>query len=88
MDLGGFECFLQSERREDGGHALGEHRFAGAGRTDKQNVVTAGGGDFEGAFDGFLAFDVGEIKFVIGRLIENVRKIDAGGCDFQFAFEE
>lgn len=50
--------------------------------------MRARGGDFESAFNGFLAFDVGEVEVVIGGLVEDVGEIDFGGCDFELAFEE
>lgn len=47
---------------EDAGDAGGEHRFPRAGGADHQEVVCAGGAEGDGAFDGFLAADVGEIE--------------------------
>ena len=61
VDFGGLERFFESERRQDGGHALGQHGFAGAGRADHQDVVASGAGDFDGALGGLLAADVFEI---------------------------
>ncbi len=49
------------ERRQDAGQALGEHRFAGAGRADHQQVVAAGRRHFERSLGGLLAFYVFEI---------------------------
>src|SRR6185369_15864952 len=88
VDLGRLQGFLQGERRQDGCQAFGQHRFAGSGRPDKQDVVTAGGGNFQGALYRFLAFDFGEIVLVIVGVLENAVDIDPGGRDFQFAFEE
>jgi len=62
IDAGGFKGFSTRERRKDGGHALGEHGFAGAGRADHQNVVISGTRDGDRALDGFLAADIGEIE--------------------------
>jgi hypothetical protein len=39
-----------------------DHAFASAGRTDHQNIMGAGRGESDGAFDGFLASDVGEVE--------------------------
>ena len=61
VDLGGLEGFVETQRREDGGQALGEHGLAGAGRADHEDVVAAGGGDFEGALGDVLAADVVEV---------------------------
>ena len=41
IDLGGLHGFLPGERRQDARQALGQHGFAGAGRTDEQDVVSA-----------------------------------------------
>src|ERR1039458_9794950 len=49
MNLGGFQSLFKGERGEDGGQALGQHGFAGAGRADHENVVAAGGGPLSGA---------------------------------------
>ena len=65
VDFGRFERLVQGEGREDGGQAAREHGFAGAGRTDQDHVVAAGRGEFEGAFDVFLAAHVAEIHVVV-----------------------
>ncbi len=57
-----FKKFGRRERRQDRGQPRRQHGFAGAGRTDHQKVVTAGGRDFERAFSAFLTLDVGEIE--------------------------
>ena len=49
------------ERRQDRGQPLRQHRLAGAGRPDHQEVVAAGGGDFERALRRLLALDVLEV---------------------------
>src|ERR1035437_7511999 len=62
MNLGGFQSLFKGERGEDGGQALGQHGFAGAGRADHENVVAAGGGYFEGALGRLLAAHVFEVN--------------------------
>ena len=57
-----FKKFGRRERRQDRGKPRGQHRFAGAGRPDHEQVVAAGGGDFERPLGAFLALDVGEIE--------------------------
>src|ERR1019366_3612844 len=47
VNLGSFESLLKSEGWQDGWHALGEHRLAGARRADHQDVVTSGAGNFK-----------------------------------------
>ena len=61
-DHGDFEHFGRRERRQDRGQPRRQHRFAGAGRADHQQIVAAGRGDFERALGAFLALDVGEIE--------------------------
>ena len=49
------------------GQALGEHGLARAGRADHEDVVAAGGGDFESALGDVLAADVAEVE---GKVLE------------------
>jgi len=62
VDLGGLKGFFEGQRWQDGWEPFGEHRFAGAGGADEEDVVAAGGRDFERAFRGLLAFDLFEIE--------------------------
>ena len=62
MDHRDFEQFARAKRRQDRGQALRQHRFAGAGRSAHQQIVAAGGGDFERALGAFLALDVAEVR--------------------------
>jgi hypothetical protein len=41
------ERFVKGQARQDAGHPTRHHRLARAGRTDEQQVVRAGRGDFE-----------------------------------------
>ena len=59
------------------GDPFREHRFAGAGRADHQNVVTAGDCDFDRAFDVALAFHVAKIDIVILMRGEKCAQITA-----------
>ena len=61
-DHGHFEELGGRERRQDRGQPRRQHRFAGAGRPDHQQIVTAGRGHFERAFGAFLALDVGKVE--------------------------
>src|SRR6516162_8918115 len=56
-----FEQFRRRQRRQDGRQPRGQHRLAGAGRSDHEQIVTAGGGDFERALGALLALDVLEV---------------------------
>ena len=67
VNLGGLNRFVKGEGRQDGGNALGQHGFAGAGRPDHQNVVATRRGHFNGAFGVKLALDVAKIHSSIGR---------------------
>jgi hypothetical protein len=72
VDLGGFESFIEGERREDGRKPLGEHGFAGAWRPYHEDVVAAGGGDFKGALSGLLAAHIFEIHIEMVELAEKL----------------
>ncbi len=78
VDLRALDRFLERHRRDDGGDAFREHRFAGAGRADHEQIVAAGDGDFDGALDVALAFHVGEIDFVVLMVGEEFGQIAAG----------
>ena len=60
-DHGDFEQFRWRQRRQNGRQSCRQHRFSRAGRSDHQEIVAAGGGDFERALGAFLALDVGEV---------------------------
>ncbi len=57
-----FEQFCGRERRQDRRQPRRQHRFAGAGRADHQQVMPAGRGDLERALGALLALDVLEIE--------------------------
>ena len=79
VDLGGLESFVEGEGREDRGQTFGEHRLAGAGRTDHEDVVTACGGDFEGALGGLLSTDIFEVDGEVLEFAEDRFGRDATG---------
>ena len=87
MDAGGFDGFLAGEGRHDGGHALGEHAFPGARGPYHEEIVPAGGGDFEGTLDAVLAFDVGTVDLVSLMPAEFLDGAGAGGEEGFFAAE-
>ena len=62
MNFGGFHRLFKAHYRQDGGQALGQHTFAGAGRADQQDIVPAGRGNFQGALGIFLSFYFAEIR--------------------------
>ena len=49
MDHADLQRLGRIERRQEAGQACRQHRLAGAGRADHQQVVAAGGGDLERA---------------------------------------
>ena len=61
-DHGDFEQFGRRQRRQDRRQSRRQHRFAGAGRPDHEQIVAAGRRDFERALGAFLALDVGEVE--------------------------
>jgi hypothetical protein len=69
------------KRREQGREPLRQHRLAGAWRPDHQEVVPAGGGHFECALGGFLAFDVAQVRHHriagVGRRHRTLQRLQA-----------
>ena len=61
LDHRDIEQFARIERRQDRGQPRREHRFAGAGRADHQQIVAAGRRDFEGAARDLLAADLAQV---------------------------
>ena len=57
-----FEQLGRRQRRQDRRQPRRQHRLAGAGRADHQQIVAAGGGDLERALGALLALDVGEVE--------------------------
>ncbi len=54
--------FRRRQRRQDRRQPRRQHRFAGAGRADHQQMMPAGRRNLERAFCTFLALDVAEIE--------------------------
>ena len=57
-----FQQFRRRQRRQDRGQPRRQHRLAGAGRADHQQMMPAGRGDLERALGAFLALDVAQIE--------------------------
>ena len=57
-----FEQLGRRQRRQDRRQPRRQHRFAGAGRSDHEQIVAAGRRDFERALGALLALDVGEVE--------------------------
>jgi hypothetical protein len=62
VNLRRLQGFFKRERRQNRGHALGEHGFAGTGRPNHQYVVASGTGNFDGTLGGLLAANVFEVN--------------------------
>ena len=57
-----FEQFRRRQRRQDRGQPRRQHRLAGAGRADHQQMMPAGRRDLERALGAFLALDVAQVE--------------------------
>jgi hypothetical protein len=94
VDHAHLQRFRRIERRQQARQALRQHRLAGAGRSDHQQIVTAGGGNLDRPLRRLLPLDVGEVRIarVVGtqrrfrrrqrlRALEVVdQRQQAGGC--------
>ena len=63
--LGGLQRLLAGQVGQDGGQAFGQHTLACAGRAYHEDVMSAGGGDLQGAFGLLLALHVSEVGQVV-----------------------
>ena len=63
---GQFQCFVFGELGQDAGQTAGEHGLAGSRRTDHEQVVRAGCGDFQRAPGQRLAAHFAEVRAVAG----------------------
>ena len=88
VNLRRFERLVQGQGRQNRRQPFGQHGFAGAGRTNEQRVVSAGGGDFQCAFHVFLSFDLGKVQVVVVRLIEDFGNVHLRRRNFYFTFEK
>ncbi len=61
IDLSDLGRLLIGHRRQEIRQTPGQHRLAGSGRSDKQDGVATGGGDFHRPLRGLLALDVGQL---------------------------
>ena len=57
-----FQKLRRRERRQQRGQAHGEHRLARPGRAGEQKIVTAGGGDLQGALGALLPLHIGKVR--------------------------
>ena len=64
VNAGRFEAFVGREWREDRWQPAGEHGFAAAGTAEKQEVVSATGGNDHRPLRELLPADVGEVHVV------------------------
>jgi hypothetical protein len=66
MDLGCLQRFVQTQRWQDRWQPAGQHGFARARRAYQYYIVAACGGNFQRAFNVFLAAYLAKIAVVIG----------------------
>ena len=64
MDHRRFQRLRRTQRRQNTGHARGQHGFTRTRRADHNHVVTPGGRDFHRAFGAFLTFDIAQVAGV------------------------
>ncbi len=65
-----FEQFGRRQRRQDRGQPGCQHRLAGAGRADHQEMMSAGRGKLERALGAFLSLDVAQVEQVGFGLVD------------------
>ena len=66
--------------RQNRRHALGQHRLAGAGRAEHQQIVPAGRGDRDRPLGHLLAADVGEVDVVVRQAARTTRRAAAASA--------
>ena len=74
VDARRLQALGRRQRRQDRRQPLGQHRLAGPGRADHQDVVAPAGGDHEGALGELLAAHVGEVDVVAVQLARTARR--------------
>jgi len=86
---GGFQRFPLIERREYTGQPGGQHGLAGTRRTDEQQVVRAGRGNFQGATRLLLSVHIAQVGYRPACAL-GIRKLHAadlqGATDKLFKF--
>ena len=75
VNLCRLQRLLQTERRQDGRHALGQHRLSTAWRAYHNDIVTAGGGNLQCPLDALLPLHIGKVILIV---IQMVGKLCAG----------
>ena len=88
VDARGLDRFAGDQLGQDRRHALGEHRLAGAGRAEHQEIVRAGGGDGDGPLGHLLPADVGEVDVVAPSTGRTIRRARRRRLDVDLAGEE
>ena len=88
MDARHLERLLDGERRQDGGDAPREHRLAGAGGTDHEQVVPAGHGHLDGALGEILALDVRKVVAAVAAGRHEQAQVFLHGFERELAGEE
>ena len=80
IDAGHVQGFLDAHARQDTGHGACQQGLAGSGWTDHQDIVRPCRGDFQGALDVLLAFDLAEIGLnADGQVFRGKRRLGLDG---------
>ena len=74
-----FQGLSGVQRREQARQAPSQHRFAAAGRSAEQQVVSPGGGDLQGAPAVGLSLHIGEIRGFLARTGQHGSSRDGPG---------
>ena len=88
VDPRGLDRFAGGQVGQDRRHPLGQHRLAGAGRAEHQQIMAAGGRHDDRPLGHLLAADVGEIDVVVGQFAKQVVQPRGGRFDLDFARQE
>ncbi len=82
------QSFRQSQIGQYGREPSRQHGLAGPRRTDQDDIVTAGRGDFQGAFDMLLSFDIVEVRVVTAVAVEDLLQVHGHPAEAPVAIEE
>ena len=72
VNLGGLQGFVKRERRKNRRQPLGQHRLAGAGRPNHENVMAACRGHLQRAFGGLLPAHIFEVHAEVLQLSQKL----------------
>src|SRR5581483_8357611 len=76
MDSRRLDGFIKGHGWQDGGNSFGQHRFAGARRSQEDDVVAAGASHFESSLGALLTTDVTQIQWILRGLGQQCARIE------------